>query len=79
MRKEYFLVMNNNYTYVEPMTREEKVEMYKKLNKKELIELLINANDMIDILRPIHIYPQDWSEQPSTGNPLPQLFVTTSP
>jgi hypothetical protein len=33
-------------------TKEEKYKMYSKLRKKELISMLINANDWIDVILP---------------------------
>ncbi len=43
-------------------TKEEKYKMYSKLRKKELISMLINANDYINIMLPkvqkIDIYEQ---------------------
>ena len=35
---------------VQEMTREEKVKMYNKLSKKEIIELLLNGEDLINQL-----------------------------
>ena len=42
--------MNNNYCQIVPLTYEEKVEMFMKLDKKEIIDMLIEANDVIDRL-----------------------------
>ena len=39
-----------NYCSVVQMTHDEKVKMYEKLKKKELIEMLIEANNVIDML-----------------------------
>jgi hypothetical protein len=43
-------------------TKEEKYTMYSKLRKKDLISMLINANDCIDVMLPkvqkIEIYEQ---------------------
>jgi hypothetical protein len=42
------------------MTKEEKILMYEKLNKKELIEMLINANNVIDKITPkLELYPNN--------------------
>lgn len=40
----------SNYCSVVQMTHDEKVKMYEKLKKKELIEMLIEANNVIDML-----------------------------
>lgn len=42
--------MVNNYCQVVPQTYEEKVEMYMNLDKKQIIDMLIEANDVIDRL-----------------------------
>jgi hypothetical protein len=42
--------MNSNYYQIVPQTYEEKVEMYMKLEKKEIIDMLIEANNIIDRL-----------------------------
>lgn len=34
--------------HIIPQTREEKIAMYMKLNKKELAEMICNCNEMID-------------------------------
>jgi hypothetical protein len=43
-------------------TKEEKVEMYSKLKKKDLISMLINVNDQIEVMLPkvqkLEIYEQ---------------------
>lgn len=39
-----------NYCSVIEMTHEEKVKMYNKLTKSELIEMLIEANNVINII-----------------------------
>ena len=40
---------NANFVQIVPQTKEEKVAMYMKHSKKEIIEMLINCNDMIDL------------------------------
>lgn len=42
--------MNTNYCHLTPLTYEEKVEMYMKLDKREIIDMLIEANNVIDKL-----------------------------
>jgi hypothetical protein len=42
--------MDCNYSQIVEMTHDEKVKMYKKLKKEELIEMLIEANNVIDSL-----------------------------
>ena len=37
-----------NYVNVVPMTKEEQIAMYMKLSKKELAEMLYNANEVIN-------------------------------
>ena len=39
------------------MTHKQKVKMYKKLKKRELIEMLIAANKVIETMPPAVIYP----------------------
>ena len=39
-----------NYIHIVEMTKEEKVKMYMKCTKMELIEMLINCNDILDYL-----------------------------
>ncbi len=39
-----------NFLSVVQMTHDEKVKMYKRLKKSELIEMLIEANNVIDML-----------------------------
>lgn len=43
--------MDCNYSQIVEMTHDEKVKMYKKVKKDELIEMLIEANNVIDSLR----------------------------
>lgn len=42
--------MHSNYCQIVPQTYEEKVEMYDKLEKRQIIDMLIEANNQIDIL-----------------------------
>lgn len=44
-------------------THKQKVKMYKKIKKKDLIEMLIAANDVIESMSPTTVY-----RLPSTGN-----------
>jgi hypothetical protein len=43
--------MRTGYCTIVPQTHEEKMEMYMRLSKEELAEMLIEANNVIDILR----------------------------
>lgn len=43
-------ISNINYLQVVQQTREEKIKMYMKLTKKQLAEMLVNCNDMLDRL-----------------------------
>jgi hypothetical protein len=45
------------------LTHKQKVKMYKKLKKRELIEMLIAANEVIESMQPTTVY-----KLPSTGN-----------
>lgn len=47
--------MNINYYRIVPQTYEEKVEMYMKLDKREIIDMLIEANIHLERLS---TYPQ---------------------
>lgn len=40
--------MNSNYYRIVPQTYEEKVEMYMKLDKREIIDMLIEANKHLE-------------------------------
>ena len=40
--------MRTGYCAIVPQTHEEKMEMYMRLSKEELAEMLINANDIIE-------------------------------
>ncbi len=42
--------MNSNFLQIIPQTYEEKVEMYMKLDKREIIDMLIEANIHLDRL-----------------------------
>jgi len=48
------------------MTREEKIAMYMKLSKRELTELLLNSETIINGFAqpPIQIQPGTWEPQP---------------
>ena len=35
------------------MTHQEKIKMYQKLKKREIIEMLINCNNVLDSIAPI--------------------------
>ena len=43
--------MRTGYCAIVPQTHEEKMEMYMRLSKEELAEMLIEANNVIDMLR----------------------------
>lgn len=45
------------------MTHKQKVKMYKKIKKRELIEMLIAANEVIESMHPTTVY-----NLPPTGN-----------
>ncbi len=53
-------------------TREEKIAMYLKLTKRELAEMLANANDAIGLLSATPYIPPSYT-------PLPILTTTTAP
>jgi hypothetical protein len=42
-------MMKNNYCQIVPQTDDEKRKMYMRLSKEELVEMLINANKIIDM------------------------------
>ena len=46
-----------------PMTRDEKIAMYMKVNKRELAEMLVNANAAIEMMGP-QISSQSLQEVP---------------
>lgn len=43
-------MLETNYVQIVPQTYEEKVEMYMKLDKRTLVEMLIESNNIIDRL-----------------------------
>lgn len=45
------------------LTHKQKVKMYKKLKKRELIEMLIATNEVIESMQPTTVY-----DLPSTGS-----------
>jgi hypothetical protein len=45
------------------LTHKQKVKMYKKMKKKDLIEMLIATNEVIESMQPTTVY-----DLPSTGN-----------
>ena len=49
------------------MTHKQKVKMYKKLKKRELIEMLIAANKVIESMAPAIIYNPSPTTTPTTG------------
>ena len=53
--EQYFqYVVETQYAYflqMKDMTHKEKVSIYRKLKKEQLIEMLISANNFIDILK----------------------------
>ncbi len=51
------------------MTHKQKVKMYKKLKKRELIEMLIAANKVIETM-PVGVI---YNPQPSIYNPQPSI------
>ena len=56
------------------LTHKQKVKMYKKMKKKDLIEMLIAANDVIESMSPTTVY-----RLPSTGNiPCKGVEITCS-
>lgn len=42
---------NSNYMQIKEMTKEEKFEMYNKLEKSQIINMLIEANNVIEIIK----------------------------
>lgn len=42
--------MNSNFLQIVPQTYEEKVEMYMKLDKRKIVDMLIEANMHLDRL-----------------------------
>jgi hypothetical protein len=42
--------MNSNFLQIVPQTYEEKVEMYMKLDKRKIVDMLIEANIHLDRL-----------------------------
>lgn len=50
----FYKVPNQNYMAIMPQTREEKIKMYGKCKKSELINMLIAANEALDS-RPIQV------------------------
>ena len=56
------------------LTQKQKVKMHKKLKKRELIEMLIAANEVIESMQPTTVY-----KLPSTGNiPCKGVEITCS-
>lgn len=65
------------------MTHKQKVKMYKKMKKKELIEMLIAANDVIESMPPTVVYSlsttgaspyKDWKITSSCPEPTPEQW-----
>ena len=58
--------------HIIPQTRDEKIAMYMKLTKRELVEMLVNSNGVLDKLsqaqKPIWVRT---SPQPSDGTRWP--------
>lgn len=51
------------------MSTDEKKEMYRKVRKEKLIEMLISANDNLDLItRPIEVYLNSEKIRPSLPN-----------
>ena len=55
-------------------TREERVAMYLKLSKRELVAMLINNIDLLTRYAPTVVAPSDWPEKKPP--PLPQWTYT---
>lgn len=72
------------------MTREQEIKMYSKLSKKELIELLINSNEILNSLtktldnsyNPLDVVFKHSvfhaTNHPVTGEPLGATYTTIS-
>lgn len=83
-----------NYSQSLYLSREEQIEMYSKLSKRELIELLLENQRLVGLLaRPNAVYPitelppGTWDNIPTiwnginhplTGEPLGPTYTTTN-
>lgn len=79
---------NINYVSIPEMTREEKIEMFRKLTKRELIEMLMENQRMVQSLvvnlNPLMPIPEipSWSptiwhgiNHPTTGEPIGSTYT----
>jgi hypothetical protein len=80
--------MDINYSQSSYLSREEQIEMYSKLSKRELIELLLENQRLVENLAtPSSNPPGTWNNEPliwhgthhpSTGEPLGPTYETNS-
>lgn len=63
---------NTNYMAIIPQSHEEKLKMYMKLPKKELAEMLIQANLMLDTKPFIYVSGNPYLEYPDYSKPKQQ-------
>ena len=60
--------------YIVEQTRDEKIAMYMKLRKREIAEMLVNANDALH-----HLTPIQWTSFPSADVRLKTINISPGP